>query len=78
MLRLLIYSVIAVGLIRIFETRNIFFPVKNIDLTPADTDLKFREVYLKTADNIDIHGWFIPYDGARFTILIFHGKFLTP
>jgi len=78
MVRLIIYLIIFfllfLGYIKYIESRSIFFPTKNIDLTPADARIPFEDVYLKTTDDIRIHGWFIPFENAPDAILFCHGN----
>lgn len=52
----------------------IFFPEKEIHLTPADAGLTYEEIYLDTADGVQINGWFLPAPGARTTLLWLHGN----
>ncbi len=52
----------------------IFHPEKAIRQTPADVGLPFEEINLETSDRVSIHGWFIPYSGARTTLLWLHGN----
>ncbi|NQT95718.1 MAG: alpha/beta hydrolase [Candidatus Omnitrophica bacterium] len=42
--------------------------------TPKTIKLEFEDLYLKTSDNIDINGWFIPNEKAKSTLLFFHGN----
>lgn len=41
--------------------------------TPADSGLAYEDVRLRTADGIELHGWFIPASGPR-VLLFFHGN----
>lgn len=52
----------------------IFFPEKEITLTPADAGLAFEDLTLTTADGVKINGWFVPHAGAKTTILWLHGN----
>ena len=36
--------------------------------------LAYEDIYFKTADDIELNGWFIPAEGARKTLLFFHGN----
>jgi fermentation-respiration switch protein FrsA (DUF1100 family) len=52
----------------------IFFPIKDLVETPEDWGLEYENVTLKTKDDIKLHGWFIPRQGATRTLLFFHGN----
>ena len=52
----------------------IFFPEKEIVQTPSDVGLRFEDLSLRTSDGITINGWFVPYPGARTTLLWLHGN----
>jgi len=54
--------------------RFIYFPQKEIVRTPADVGLPFEDLSLSTSDGVAINGWFIPFPGARTTLLWFHGN----
>lgn len=62
------------GYIKYMELRGIFYPVKQIEITPKFIDTNFDDIYIKTQDHITINGWFIPYDSAKYTLLFFHGN----
>jgi len=47
---------------------------KKLTVTPQQIGLAFEEVELITADRLRLHGWFIPSDNARATLLFFHGN----
>ena len=56
------------------EKSFIFFPEKEIIEKPTDIGLAYEDLYLPTSDDIKINGWFIPFSGARTTLLWFHGN----
>ena len=60
--------------LRYFERRGIYYPTKEIIITPADIGLEYEEVYFKTADGLQLHGWFIPDEKPRATVLFSHGN----
>lgn len=67
------YLGMVIYVIHVENTRT-FFPERDILLTPQSLDIEFQDVYLKTADNVKINGWFIPKEGALYTVLFFHGN----
>lgn len=52
----------------------IFFPQKALDETPAAWGLEYAEVSLNTADNVRLHGWYLPNPGSDKALLFFHGN----
>ena len=56
------------------ERLYVYYPVREIQGDPAMLGLTFREVFPVAEDGIRLHGWFVPYPGARATLLIFHGN----
>ncbi|MEM7816653.1 MAG: alpha/beta hydrolase [Candidatus Aenigmatarchaeota archaeon] len=51
----------------------VFFPSKELWITPEQFELPFKDVYIKTIDKVMINGWFIQKDGS-YTLLFFHGN----
>lgn len=78
MIKGIIYVVIIIGTIwgytKYIESRSIFLPMKKVEFTPKLISLPFEDVYIKTRDNVQINGWFIPSEGAKYTILFCHGN----
>jgi len=77
-IKLVVYSGIIVFLVFVYvkyiESKAIYFPYKKIEYTPGSLNLIFEDVYLRTEDGVEIHGWFIPYSKAEYTILFCHGN----
>lgn len=87
---LLIGLLLAVLLLRIFEDRFIYFPFKHAptDPDPRAQGLEVEDVFLRTADGIELHAWYAAAPGARpdgrsyepygpygrFTLLYLHGN----
>ncbi|OQW95263.1 MAG: hypothetical protein BWK79_03060 [Beggiatoa sp. IS2] len=61
-------------LLFIFQSYYIYHPDPDVTDTPALYQLPFEEVYLQTADQIKLHGWFVPVANPRATLLFFHGN----
>ncbi len=78
MLKLFVFLIVTGFLIVIYvrylQSKSVFFPYKELEGDPSLMELTFEDVFLKTADNVDIHGWFIPYPGSEFTMLYCHGN----
>jgi alpha-beta hydrolase superfamily lysophospholipase len=48
-------------------------PDANFAFTPWELDLEFSPVHFKTADDVRLHGWFLPQPGRRRVIIVMHG-----
>ncbi len=49
-------------------------PSRELAATPAQIGLPYETVHLDTTDGVRLHGWYLPADGARGTLLFFHGN----
>jgi uncharacterized protein len=80
LLRLLITLAIAYSaillLVWLFEDRLIYFPDSPGRLSGdwQPEGLSIQDIWLRTADDIRLHSWWIPAEGAQFTFLVFHGN----
>ena len=61
-------------LLYLFQPKFIYFPLSEIDFTPDMAGLSYEDVYFKTKDNVELNAWFIPVEGAKKTLLFFHGN----
>ena len=52
----------------------VFFPERTLTATPRTFGMAFQDLHLRTSDGVRIHGWFVPREGARGTLLLFHGN----
>ncbi|MDH3217923.1 MAG: alpha/beta hydrolase [Gammaproteobacteria bacterium] len=65
------------ALIYFRQSSLLFYPNvagRNLAATPQRIGLVFEDVDLLTSDRVRLHGWFIPADNARGTLLFFHGN----
>jgi fermentation-respiration switch protein FrsA (DUF1100 family) len=60
--------------LKYYEKKGIYFPVKNIDLTPKEIGLEFEDIYFFSSDGTELNGWFVPAKGSRLTVLFCHGN----
>ena len=58
----------------LLEKRLIYFPFRTLEVTPEELGLRFEDVNLVAEDGVAIHGWFLPVEGSRFTVLVCHGN----
>ena len=71
-----VYAGIA-ALIYFRQSSLIYYPNitgRNLDASPQQIGLAYQDVELLTEDGVRLHGWFIPGDDARATLLFFHGN----
>ena len=61
-------------LLYVNQPKYVYFPYSKLEATPRDAGLAYEEVHLTTMDDIGIHGWFIPHEQPRATLLFLHGN----
>ncbi|NJO43729.1 MAG: alpha/beta hydrolase [Cyanobacteria bacterium CRU_2_1] len=65
----------ACGFLYFRQTRMLFLPSTEIEVTPTDFDLAYEEVWLPVAKGERMHGWWIPANGSETgTLLYLHGN----
>ena len=60
--------------VRYLEGTAIFFPSKQITLTPDRVGLAFEDLYLTTPDGININAWLLKNTAAKATLIYAHGN----
>ena len=55
------------------ENRFLYFPVRELDATPADYGLRGEEITVTASDGVALHGWWIRSEGRQ-AVLLFHGN----
>jgi len=79
-INLLMAAAVAYALIMLFvflyQPRLVYFPQveRELTATPRAAGLDYEDVTLTTADNVKLHGWWVPSRNARGTILLMHGN----
>ncbi len=74
-LSILIGLLLVVLLLRMFEEGLVFFPEPfTTEWNPARHTARVESVYFTTRDNVRLHAWWAPADGATKTFLYFHGN----
>ena len=74
---LIFLAALVLGLVLVpvlFEKRLIYFPFRALEVTPKELGLRYEEARLVAEDGITLHGWFLPVEGSRFTVLVCHGN----
>ncbi|MEA3278706.1 MAG: alpha/beta hydrolase [Pseudomonadota bacterium] len=62
------------GFMFLSQPGMIFFPLAALEMTPRDWGLDYEDVTLRTEDDVQLHGWFIPRSGSDRVLLFFHGN----
>lgn len=57
-----------------YQEKIIFFPSRNIAVTPSALGLDFEDINFKSRDRTSLNGWFIPAKNAEYTVLFCHGN----
>jgi fermentation-respiration switch protein FrsA (DUF1100 family) len=75
-LTLLIGYLIALVVVRLFESHLIFLPdyPGRLEGDWHPRTLPVEDVWLKAADGTKLHAWWIPNKDAKYTFLAFHGN----
>ncbi len=71
---LLAVYVMMMALLFVFQRYLVYFPTRGLETTPSLIGLAYEDVWMTTADEVKIHGWFVPADSARGTLLFCHGN----
>ena len=56
------------------QPRFLYAPVREITYTPADINLAYEKLALKTEDGLKIAAWYLPARNAKYTLLFCHGN----
>jgi fermentation-respiration switch protein FrsA (DUF1100 family) len=56
------------------QQKFLYCPVREVNYTPEELGIEFESVTFKTADGLKLSGWYVPAEGADFTILFCHGN----
>ncbi len=59
---------------QILERRFVYYPSREVVGDPSTVGLAYQDVFLRTADGIRLHGWYVPHPEADSTLLVFHGN----
>ena len=57
----------------ILDRFMVYFPERDLVITPSDAGLEFEDVFLTTSDGVQIHAWHVP-GRSRTTLLWLHGN----
>ena len=67
-------TVVFLAGVRYIEQHSIFFPMKEMTVTPAAAGLTYEDIYFRTGDGKLLNAWHIPAKEAAFTVILCHGN----
>ncbi len=59
---------------RYLENKSLYYPIYEIENTPADINIAYKDVFFYSEDNIKINGWLVKSKNAKTTIIFAHGN----
>jgi fermentation-respiration switch protein FrsA (DUF1100 family) len=71
-----IYVFLAVFLY-LYQNRMVFLPDmpgRALTATPRDAGFGFEDVLIASSDGVQLHGWFVPAEQSKATVLFLHGN----
>ena len=76
-LALILSILVAIGIVgrytNVIDRYFIFFPERELFMSPADRGMEFEDVFFDTQDGFKLHGWFVPGTDEK-TMVWFHGN----
>ncbi|KPL21488.1 MAG: hypothetical protein AMJ75_09885 [Phycisphaerae bacterium SM1_79] len=58
----------------IMQAKLLYSPVREVLYTPDELELDFEEVVFRSADGLQLTGWYVPARGSELTVLFCHGN----
>lgn len=62
------------GFVYFMQPSLVYFPLRELEFTPAAVGLPHEDVLLETPDGVRLHGWWIGSAAPRGTLLFLHGN----
>lgn len=56
------------------QDQLIFLPTNTLASRPSAIGLEYEDVILKTPDDVELHGWYVPAENSRGVVLFLHGN----
>ena len=60
--------------LRWFERSRLYYPRREMEADPSAVELDFKDIAFTAADGVRLHGWWIPAEKSRGTLLFCHGN----
>ena len=74
LISIFIFIIFMFAYLRYYQRKAIYYPMKDVVLSPADVALRYEEVYFEAEDGLRLNGWFVPAQNPRGTLLFCHGN----
>jgi fermentation-respiration switch protein FrsA (DUF1100 family) len=58
----------------LMQPKFLYHPVREVADTPGELGLDFEDVVFKSADGLNLSGWYVPAKSPEFTVLFCHGN----
>jgi len=71
---LLVTYLALVTVLYFMQPKFLYSPVREVFSTPAELGLDFENVVFRSADGLNLAGWYVPVDNPKFTVLFCHGN----
>lgn len=69
-----VFVILLITYLKVFEQRSLFYPMREIEITPSAVGLDYEEVYFRAADGSLLNGWLIKNPKSAATVIFFHGN----
>ena len=71
---LLITYLAFAAVLYVMQPKFLYGPARDVSSTPAELGLDFEDVVFKSAEGLDLSGWYIPAKNSKLTVLFCHGN----
>jgi fermentation-respiration switch protein FrsA (DUF1100 family) len=72
---IIVFSLLLLNVWMYFQQpKMIFYPIRELYQTPADWGFDYENVIFNTADDVQLHGWYIPHKQSEHVLLFFRGN----
>ncbi len=71
---LLVTYLALAAVLYVMQPKFLYSPERDVSDTPDELGLDFKDVVFKSADGLDLSGWYIPAKNSKHTILFCHGN----
>ena len=61
-------------LLYLLQSKMVYHPWQAVTARPGRVGLRYQDVTFRTADGLELTGWFVPADSSRGLVLICHGN----
>lgn len=74
LISILVGYALLLGVMYVFQNKLIFLPSSKLIVTPGQAGLRAEDVWIKTTDGEQLHGWFFPNEEAEYVVVMSHGN----